>query len=85
MRRTLIIATLALGFALSRGATAAEPNAASNEVVSGEVTVIDKATNRITVRSSDGVLHEFEATKATADDLKVGDHIEARKRAGTPK
>lgn len=81
MRRMLIIATLALGIALSRGATAAEASPASNDVVAGEVTVIDEVNNRITVRSTDGVLHEFEATKATIDDLKVGDHLEARKRA----
>ncbi len=80
MRNTLIIAIAALTLALSQGAAAAEPSPASNEVVAGEVTVVDKATNRITVRSSDGVLHEFEATKETADDLKVGDQIAARKR-----
>jgi Cu/Ag efflux protein CusF len=83
MRRLLIIAMLALGLALSQSAAAADSKPSSNEIVAGEVTIIDKATHRITVRSSDGSLHEFEATQATLDDLKVGDRIEARKRAGS--
>lgn len=81
MRKTLIIATAALALALSQGALATEAKPSSNEIVAGEVTSIDTTLNRITVRSSDGVLHEFEAAKATLDDLKVGDRIEAKKRA----
>jgi hypothetical protein len=80
MRKTLIIAAAALALALSRGAIAAEADPTSNEIISGEVTKIDTATNRITVRSADGIIHEFEAAKVTLDELKVGDAIKAKKR-----
>jgi len=83
MRKTLIIATAALALALSHCATATEAKPSGNEIVAGEVMSIDTEDNHIKVRSSDGILHEFEATKATLDDLKVGDRIEARKRAAT--
>ena len=80
MRRTLMIATLTLGLALSHGASATDPKPVNNDELAGEVTAVDRTTNRIKVRSEDGVLHEFEASKATVDELKVGDQIKARKR-----
>ena len=80
MRKTLIIAAATLALALSPGATAAEANPSSNEIISGEVTRIDRVTNRITVRGADGTIHEFEAAKVTLDELKVGDVIKAKKR-----
>ena len=41
---------------------------------------IDAATHIITVKESDGTVHEFRASKETLQDLKAGDHIEARLR-----
>jgi len=73
--------TVALGQAISlapaRSATAAEQ---TPEVVEGEVTKIDLDQSRVTMRSSDGTVHEFEATAETLKDLNVGDRIEAKRR-----
>jgi len=72
--------TVALGlgmFAAPRAATAAEQ---ASEVIAGEVTKIDLDRSRVTVRSSDGKPHEFEASAETLKDLKVGDQIEAKRR-----
>jgi len=81
MKETLVlVAALALTAALGaapRAATAAE---AAPEVVAGQVTNIDPGRNRVTVRSSDGQAHEFEASAETLQTLKVGDRIEAKRR-----
>jgi Cu/Ag efflux protein CusF len=75
--------TVALGlgmFAAPRAATAAEQ---ASEVIAGEVTKIDLDRSRVTVRSSDGKPHEFEASAETLKDLSVGDRIEAKRRPTT--
>jgi hypothetical protein len=72
--------TVALGlgiFAAPRAATAAEQ---ASETIDGVVTEIDHDRSRVTVRSSDGQPHEFEASAETLRDLKVGDRIEAKRR-----
>jgi hypothetical protein len=86
MRRSLGLA-LALAVALGQGivaaprvATAAEQ---ASEIVAGLVTKIDHDRSRVTVRSSDGELHEFEASAETLKDLSVGDRIEAKRRPTT--
>jgi hypothetical protein len=48
--------------------------------VEGQVVKIDKPTGRVTIKAADGSTHEFQASKETLDDLKVGDRIEARLR-----
>jgi Cu/Ag efflux protein CusF len=69
---------LGLGiFAAPRATTAAEQ---ASEVIAGEVTKIDLDRSRVTVRSSDGMPHEFEASAETLKDLKVGDRLEAKRR-----
>jgi hypothetical protein len=50
------------------------------EKVEGEVVKIDAARNRLSVREADGKVHEFEASKETLQDFKVGDRIEANLR-----
>jgi ribosomal protein S1 len=50
------------------------------EKVEGEVVKIDKNQGRVTIRAADGTIHEFQASKETLQDLKVGDRIEARLR-----
>ena len=77
-------AAMALAIALGQGFVAA-PRAATaaeqaSEVIAGEVTKIDLDRSRVTVRSSDGKPHEFEASAETLKDLKVGDKIEAKRR-----
>lgn len=82
MRRSIILAATTLAFELAQGASAAEPESKGGETVSGEVTKIDSENHRVTVHSSDGSIHVFEASKETLAELEVGDHIAARKRAG---
>jgi hypothetical protein len=50
------------------------------ERLEGEVTKIDAARGRVTVRQSDGTVHEFQASTETLQDLKVGGHVEAKLR-----
>ncbi len=49
-------------------------------VVEGRVVKIDTARERVTIRTSNGTMHEFQASKDTLRDLKEGDTIEARLR-----
>jgi hypothetical protein len=48
--------------------------------VEGQVVKLDPAQNRITVREANGTTHEFQASKETLQDLKVGDRIDANLR-----
>jgi hypothetical protein len=87
MRRSLGLAAMVLTVALGQGIVAA-PRAATaaeeaSEIVAGEVTKVDHERSRVTVRSSDGQLHEFEASAETLKDLKVGDRLEAKRRPAT--
>ena len=81
MRKSLVLAAMALTFSFGPSivgaATAAEP---TSEVIDGLVTKIDLDRHLVTVRSSDLVTHEFEASDETLKDLKVGDRIEAKRR-----
>ena len=84
MRRNLGLAALGLAAALGwgvappRAALAAEN--ASSEVIAGVVTAIDHDRRLVTVQSSDGQIHQFEAPPETLKDLKVGDRLEAKRR-----
>jgi Cu/Ag efflux protein CusF len=85
--RNLGFAAMALAVALGQGIVAA-PRAATaveqaSEVIAGEVTKIDLDRSRVTLRSSDGKAHEFEASAETLKNLKVGDRIEAKRRSET--
>jgi hypothetical protein len=50
------------------------------ERVGGEVTRVDMAQGRVTMRESNGTLHEFQASKETLQDIKVGGRVEAQLR-----
>jgi len=50
------------------------------ERVGGDVTKVDMAQGRVTVRESDGTLHEFLASKETLQNVKVGGRVEAQLR-----
>jgi hypothetical protein len=50
------------------------------QTVEGQVIKIDRSKGRVTIRASNGQIHEFEASKETLQDLKEGDRIEARLR-----
>jgi hypothetical protein len=50
------------------------------QMVEGQVIKIDHRQGRVTIRAADGMVHEFQASKETLQDLKEGDRIEARLR-----
>jgi Cu/Ag efflux protein CusF len=50
------------------------------QMVEGQVIKIDRRQGRVTIRAADGLVHEFQASKETLQDLKEGDRIEARLR-----
>lgn len=52
--------------------------------IDGQVVKVDMEAGRLTLRASDGTLHEFQATKETLADYKAGDPIKA-KLSSTPK
>ena len=84
MRKSLVLAAMALTFAFGQGIVAA-PRAATateqaSETIDGVVTKIDLERHRVTVRSSDLQIHEFEASDETLKELKVGDRIQAKRR-----
>ena len=58
----------------------AQGKAKTAEKVTGQVVRVEPAVNKIGVREADGTVHEFQATRETLQDLKVGDQIEARLR-----
>lgn len=70
------------GTALGQAQPACDPQAKLKTParVEGEVTKIDAAKGRVTVRGSDGTVHEFQASTETLQDLKVGGRVEARLR-----
>ena len=61
-------------------AKACDPSKAP-QMVSGQIVKVDMQAGRVTVRATDGVTHEFQATKETLADLKPGDKIDARLRS----
>lgn len=48
--------------------------------VEGQVVKIGAAQNRLTVRQANGTVREFQASKETLQDLKVGDRVDANLR-----
>jgi len=54
--------------------------AGAPQKVEGKVVRVDQAQGKVAVTETDGKTHEFQASKETLKDLKVGDNIEARLR-----
>jgi aconitase B len=48
--------------------------------VEGQVVKVNVEEGKVTVRTSDGTVHEFQASKETLQELKVGDRIAAKLR-----
>ena len=55
--------------------------AGAPEKVEGQVVKVDMDQGKLTVRASDGTTHEFQASKHTLQDYKVGDQIKAKLRS----
>jgi hypothetical protein len=55
--------------------------AGTPEKVAGLVLKLDADGGKVTVREANGTIREFNASKETLQDLKVGDRVEATLRA----
>jgi aconitase B len=67
-------------FAQGKPACDAQGRVMTPHKVEGQVVKVDLAQNKVTVRETDGTVHEFQASKETLQDLKAGDRIEANLR-----
>ncbi len=80
-----LAAGTAILFMLSAGTVMGEDKAPCNkakppETVEGHVAKIDMNKGIVIVRESDGTMQEFQASKETLQDFKVGDPIKAKLR-----
>ena len=48
--------------------------------VEGQVLKVNMQEGKVTMRTSDGTIHEFQASKETLQELKAGDRIAAKLR-----
>jgi hypothetical protein len=64
----------------SKPACDSQGNVKTPEKVAGQVVKVDPAQSKITVRESDGTVHELQASAEALRDLKVGGRIEAKLR-----
>ena len=80
MRKTVILAAATMLCTVFQATVGAEDKRDTPDRVGGQVTKVDPGRNRVTVRDGDGTDREFEASKETIQDLKVGDRIEAKRR-----
>jgi Cu/Ag efflux protein CusF len=70
------------GFAAGQGkASCDQMKASAPQKVEGRVVRVDVAGGKVAVAEADGKTHEFQASKETLQDLKVGDKIEANLRS----
>ena len=67
--------------ALGEGKSPGCGKAGAPEKVEGQVVKVDMEQGKLTVRASDGTTHEFQASKETLQDYKVGDQIKAKLRS----
>ena len=68
------------GIALGQGTPTGCGKKGAPEKVEGEVVSIDADKGNLTLRAADGSTHEFEGSKETLQDYKVGDRIKAKLR-----
>jgi hypothetical protein len=54
--------------------------AGAPQKVEGQVVSVDENQGKVVIKGNDGKTHEFQASKETIRDFKVGDKIEAQLR-----
>ena len=69
------------GTALGQGKPEGCGKAGAPEKVEGQVVKVDPDQGKVTMRAADGTTHEFQASKETLQDFKVGDQIKAKLRS----
>lgn len=72
--------TMWSGAALSQDKPVDCGKAGRPENIEGRVVKVDMGQGRITLQAADGAVHEFQASKETLQDYKVGDSIKAKLR-----
>ena len=78
----IVALPLSAGFAAAQSKPSCDQmKAAAPQKVEGRVVRVDTAGGKVAVAAADGKTHEFQASKETLQDLKVGDTIEANLRA----
>lgn len=77
----VIAAPLLLSAIALNQVNAADCKAGTPQQIDGKVVKLDANAGKITVQDSSGATHEFEATKNTLAEYKVGDPIKAKLRA----
>ena len=68
------------GIALGQGTPTQCGKKGAPEKVEGEVVTIDADKGKLTLRAADGSTHDFDASKETLQDYKVGDRVSAKLR-----
>lgn len=68
------------GAALSQDKPVDCNKAGRPENIEGQVVKVDTDQGKITMRAANGTVHEFQASKETLQDYKVGDSIKAKLR-----
>ena len=58
----------------------AECNPKAPEKVEGQIVSVDQNAGKMTIRDKTGATHEFQASKETLAEMKLGDTIEAKLR-----
>lgn len=71
-----------IGSALGQGKPPCTPQGKvpTAQKVVGQVVKVDAGLDKLTVRSDDGTVHEFQASKDALREFKAGDRIEAMLR-----
>jgi hypothetical protein len=77
---TVLWAGIALGQQTPAKSGCDAMKAGAPQKVEGQVTSVDANTHKISVKGSDGKVHEFQASPDQIRDFKVGDRIEANLR-----
>jgi hypothetical protein len=68
------------GIALGQGTPTECGKKGAPEKVEGQVVSVDPDQGKLTLRAPDGTTHEFQASKETLQDYKVGDRVKAKLR-----
>ena len=71
-----------IGSALAQGKPTCTPQGKlqTAQKVVGQVVKVDAAQNKVTVRETNGTVHEFQASPEAVQGFKVGDRIEGNLR-----
>lgn len=80
----VVTAVLWSGAALAQTRSADCDPGRTPATIAGQVVKIDLAQGKMTIRTTDGTTHEFQASQETLQDFKPGDRITAKLRKTAP-